>query len=988
MALNSGLALYAVFPDLGTYDPENPNYYPIEEGSVFTDDYNETLDTGTIIISNVPETDSGRLIDISVYDTVLVYSSLNGSSYTLIKRMLVDRFEDTRTRTTTPFYHSFTIYLFSETKALEGICLPNMSFTKRPSSSGDYVYQVFDHISELLNQYSPRKRVGTSSIWNWVQVFSISTTQDLVTKFSNECPDMQWNKPTLREVLNDLMLTQYCIPKLENGKLGYLDLEQRNGELTSSQLACIDTYKKSQDSSDWASDLSVTADNVTNNEQENVDNTINVCEMVSFRNEDDYVLKNPSNMRITTSYPIYSDPKVIMCFVGYKAANSKHYYFEFDISKAISEYQKHITKPVIYGKNPYYFPWNTPNSSGDYFTKYQNFCLYYHRGSNYIDGFSQYNSWITLTSVYHAYEIESLFESASKEMLLSGLPNWGTDSFSYPDCVFFKVEYQTLASDKALIGRRLPPKHHFEVFDKQSSSYSDSQKLGLFEYSKVNRIGNKIRLLSGRFTDYSLIPTLSQTYDGATCYERTIVYDKNCFIADLKFTDDYVLQDYFNSVRAKIRSWKIATDSEALERHDVFKVFCELSKNRKTDNLVCYPYSIGVPASYFSTSLTPMPHPNTINESFVRTEFGSNYYPSFDGGYCLDTQVEVFGDSLKFTFGFSDNYKVSNHITQENDSNIGGWGQSPYPYVDSDTGETTYGEAHFMPKTDPGDGILTWPKPADEITSESEFKSMRSLAWGKPVFPSLPSESVMGMTWNLHKDNRDITKITTQFEFCVDTKDIVFGRKFLERQKAVSTLLEASTAPSSYSGTLLTISIVNSIPNIIDDSGNEILPSASNQGISVLSYGNILSTCVYDSERSRYVWEQQGSPSLNSYYSYNGDSYLDYNGQWKKVNVNSDLHIYGFFSANFDGTKANPTLPSGGVAINSSALVMEQSSDYHSEHIYIPSEGYLSIAICDSSDNIILAWNGTGSAGVWLNLILSRDCNVYSGDEKVGTIVV
>ena len=68
MAYTNGLSLYVVFPDLygiNEYTSSNISYIPIDNGSVFEDTYNETLDTGVIKLSCVSTNNYSRLVNLS-----------------------------------------------------------------------------------------------------------------------------------------------------------------------------------------------------------------------------------------------------------------------------------------------------------------------------------------------------------------------------------------------------------------------------------------------------------------------------------------------------------------------------------------------------------------------------------------------------------------------------------------------------------------------------------------------------------------------------------------------------------------------------------------------------------------------------------------------------------------------------------------------------------------------------------------------------------
>ena len=118
MAYSKGLAMYVVFPDLYGINeyPSQAKYFPIDNGCVLEDTYNETLDTATIKLTGISSSDYAVLKNLNVYYTALIYSSKDGVNFTFIKRMLIDRFVEENIRVSNPFYYEYEITLFRETK--------------------------------------------------------------------------------------------------------------------------------------------------------------------------------------------------------------------------------------------------------------------------------------------------------------------------------------------------------------------------------------------------------------------------------------------------------------------------------------------------------------------------------------------------------------------------------------------------------------------------------------------------------------------------------------------------------------------------------------------------------------------------------------------------------------------------------------------------------------------------------------------------------
>ena len=173
-------------------DYSSAKAFDIVEGSVIKKCKNETLDSATIIVSQLYSK-----LEIEPLDKVLLIDE-NGimpNTY-----FVVDDYVETQINFKIPTYQS-NITLCSETKRLETIMLPNLKITQvwgNPRSVGYYLRQY-------LREYGRKVRIqigGVASTNQWTSLWTFDNS--VLTKYDAiQCPEMQWNQPTLREVLND-----------------------------------------------------------------------------------------------------------------------------------------------------------------------------------------------------------------------------------------------------------------------------------------------------------------------------------------------------------------------------------------------------------------------------------------------------------------------------------------------------------------------------------------------------------------------------------------------------------------------------------------------------------------------------------------------------------------------------------------------------------------------------------------------------------------
>ena len=228
------------------------DHYQIAEGAVFVENGNETLDSGTIILAQLK-----KKIQIEPYDVVIIYSTEDSKCKIKQRRMCVDTYTCTQT-SLDPAIYKYEISLFSETKLLEGVLLPSLSITKRPGTMN-----VYGYINQYLNEYGPKTYINPSNLTGTAK-FTLSSR--ISSKFgSPQCPEMQWNEPTLREVLNDLMMVKDCIPIVKNNVIDYMDLSQEGNEITAEQRKHINYITETQSSQDYVSEIKMNVKNALNN---------------------------------------------------------------------------------------------------------------------------------------------------------------------------------------------------------------------------------------------------------------------------------------------------------------------------------------------------------------------------------------------------------------------------------------------------------------------------------------------------------------------------------------------------------------------------------------------------------------------------------------------------------------------------------------------------------------------------------------------------
>ena len=142
--------------------------YPVIVGSNFSDEYNETLNSGTIVLSQVVAKD--RLSYIKSYQYVRVYDKTSYNSttgkYDFDMLFLVDNFQEKENNITEHIFQ-YTIRLMSETKWLEKFQCPNLTQTHKIFSNGSTSKKtIYQYICRYMDLYVPKIKYSSNGT-NW-----------------------------------------------------------------------------------------------------------------------------------------------------------------------------------------------------------------------------------------------------------------------------------------------------------------------------------------------------------------------------------------------------------------------------------------------------------------------------------------------------------------------------------------------------------------------------------------------------------------------------------------------------------------------------------------------------------------------------------------------------------------------------------------------------------------------------------------------------
>lgn len=616
--------------------------YRIVQGSTFSDEFNETLDSGTIVIRTDERISSDiikpfRDVFIMDEDTITEWNGYTkGQKFDgFFKHFLISdpKEEDLTLRDEG---YRYTIDLFSETKGLEIISLPNSSLTQPL-----YLAQkrsVWKCLNEIVEMYSPKLKVakkgvdGTySDIGEWEYQNKYVLDPGLEQIFDNiYAPDFTLNAPTLRDIISKLMIVKDMIPVVYNDMITCMDISTTHGTFMKKGIA---TIVSSRSSNDYVDNLRTNYSNALSQEY-----TCRRTEKLGFRN-DSTPLMTLQNMRVETGYPIYKINKVLLCYYkqGTLMCTSKGKWYTGDDAdkKVVFLCKQDITKLVKLNQERDVLSqqWNEvvdgqPTTIDD-LAKYKLCTVGYSIGSKYITGWGEettypkgfllietgtstpiqvISSFMNIKYPYGIYTADYVVSQRLKEWGLTDedIQSGGDFYLKFTNAIandgvfydptnnnekvtsigvrskmfFFEIEYEAYYNG-AVIHSKSNSDDLVTINDNTSSSLTLLESHGIYQREKIDRYGNPYLVIPARYEDISELQELGTILDdGNIIFSRQFSIFETCVLASYKATQNYVLKNYFNTVWAKHRTYNLMTYDESISRAENRKAILYLSTQK------------------------------------------------------------------------------------------------------------------------------------------------------------------------------------------------------------------------------------------------------------------------------------------------------------------------------------------------------------------------------------------------------------------------
>ena len=797
-------------------------YKNLVQGFNLSEEYNETLDSASIILSDV------KKIDLKPYDDVFIYDGeFNGygDGYTLpdfFLHFLVDQFTEEMinpSENADDIKYKYKIDLFSETKKLETIQLPNFSITQPLDINKKKT--VYQYMLDIIDLYNPLYKVGNNKTWHYEKKYKLDS--ELENTFNQVySPDFSLNNPNLRDVLTKLMMTKDMIPVVKNDIITAWDISARNGEFNV-DTRYITSIVGSRSSDNHCDGLKRTYNNALSQ-----DNTCKMVEFLGFRNSESGML-TLENLRLETRYPIYKINKIYMCY--YKKIrlidNNNNYKGEriFLCKQDITKFVKLNSERNLLSED--WIEFNEKAEQGmtvDEITKYKIATIGYDIGSNYITGWGTkysylknafFNTNVVVTYIENVLKIVDLktpygiynygyitqnsVSSISPEYKISGsygelkdrVVNVYSNLSLFMKSLFFEVEYNAFYNGTVIHSKDID-RDDIVINDNSGSSLTLLEQDGIFQKEKVNRFGNKTIQINATYDSFDELQKLGSVYNYAgdtdvIIYHREITISDNLINCVYYGSKDYVLKNYFTSVNAKHRPFNLLSYSESVRRSENKKMYILMSKDKyyfENENKI-----LNIDNSFIDNFLSFYKETELgLTKGDFRFENKINYgYLTYKNKYyASDINAFASGNSLCFNISMYDNVSGGLYLDKERkepemkdgngedyDDYIKGSIQEWYFTSDEETGFSEnmgFYVAHFD-----NDNMFFNKKVLEDEDVVKEVIENKIFSLPKIEIEEDKMLNVIGNDFKINKDNKELIDMTYQFELLSDNDDILFS---------------------------------------------------------------------------------------------------------------------------------------------------------------------------------------------------------------------
>jgi hypothetical protein len=575
-------------------------------GLVITDILSKELNTGVLVI---PQTNK---LDIEPLDEVVITYEVSK-----VIRMVVAQINAKAINLEGNKKYSYTLGLASTTLKLQRIVLPSKTVTN--SLDGTANKTIYKVIQELLEVYAPSYTISSA-----LQNKTASVT----------CPEFSWNRPTLFEVLNDLLSVVGCVVTITGSNvISLLDLFEKKNVIDETKLS---SYEINRNVAEYASSIEVQASNV-------YDVNVNTTgEFVTVRTTEQAFLTS-NNQEIVLQKPIFQIKKVtakILITTGFDSIVQ-----DLDITSRVVEQTVYDT---FYNTNASGFIADTSTK------KYRRNYLYYKQGGNTISGLGyREDTWIPYTNGRAAL-VNVLFR------VLDDTNNVYKNFFNATEydamvdkTILFFVEYLSADDITFRVIKDIPTRNQSVLINGQTTAEVYARSLGKQQQEFVNRVGNEELIITGRYANYNDIPVANDYLDEYILTTREIIFNDGFYNFKGTLSKHYAKDNMFAGINTSKRYTEIASATNALLSNHLSENIFTLSTTSGANN------TVGINNYFLQFAKATEKIQGALVQTLTNQALTAPFAHTFSSQFVMEGTAHWVGNSIIYNVRMADNANVA-----------------------------------------------------------------------------------------------------------------------------------------------------------------------------------------------------------------------------------------------------------------------------------------------------------------------------------------
>lgn len=599
-----------------------------------------------------------------------------------------------------PKNYKYMFQTVSPTFKLQRNTLPNKLITQPIT---DNKRTVWEELNKIMEVYAD----------------DITINPDLQDLMNIPCPELQFVKSTLHEILITLFGVCGLAPKMDYYYyLSYIDLKSSTNVNNWKSEEIFIREEETNNVQNYADALDFDIENAISNDEDITTQWLSPTSENAIVGTDDFIWKVPSD--------IYEIVKV--------EALLDVYYSVIPETPSTQQIKVDITNYVV--PKEIWETFKTSASTSYIEGQYKRNYLYYDK--NIINGNYEEGTWLGFSmdkairnAVYWSLKSNPLIDQI--DMSLNPTP--------YRD-ILLRLTYKTQANGmRVKIVKSGVDKPINNMISNQEESFIDTNNFGKQKKELINRMGNELTTGQARF-DLSKINYLSELNianlgdrvdKDYIITEREMQFNENTLLVNYKVAKDYIFLTGYSGLNQIKRFTSIDTQN-TLIRNDNFLYNYKIELENKNNS----DYFINTLINNYGKASE-----NGLMLHYVKT-YDSEINALQNYHILVNSQNKIIADSVIVNFKFETNVKVGDSIVKEDATYL----KEPIMYTDNN-GEFRYLDLYF------GAG--------EEQRDITDLEIVRKYPKVENVSDDLESE-----TYLINKDNREITSMNLQFRFIGD----------------------------------------------------------------------------------------------------------------------------------------------------------------------------------------------------------------------------